>query len=125
MTKKSSKDLLEAVETLIGQNAVIEGDIKTDKVVRIDGKLNGNIDAAGVLIGSDSTISGSIKTEVILIGGVIKGNIFASESIEILPKAKVFGDIHTNLLTIAEGALFEGKSSMISDKESSNGAQKK
>ncbi|MCL2485751.1 MAG: polymer-forming cytoskeletal protein [Endomicrobia bacterium] len=126
MTKKSSKNLLDSVETLIGQNAVIEGNLKTDKVIRIDGKINGNIDAAGILLGADGLISGDIKTEVIMIGGAVKGNIFASESIEILPKAKVSGDIQTTLLTIAEGGFFEGKSSIINSEETNvAGAKKK
>ncbi|MCA6070988.1 MAG: polymer-forming cytoskeletal protein [Endomicrobium sp.] len=113
MIKKKSKSLLDSVESLIGHSAIIEGTVKTDKTVRIDGKIiNGNIIAEGVIVGEKAEITGDIDTKVIVIAGLIKGNINASETIEILPQAKVFGDIKTNILTIAEGAHFYGKSSM-------------
>ncbi|MDR0485091.1 MAG: polymer-forming cytoskeletal protein [Elusimicrobiota bacterium] len=117
MSKKSSKSLLEAVETIIGGSAVFEGEIKTDKVVRVDGKFVGNIEAAGVMIGAEGQIIGNINTIVIMIGGYVKGNISAKESIEMLPKSRVEGDITTDLLTIVEGAYFEGKSSKIKTDE--------
>ena len=112
MIKKKSKSLLDSVESLIGHSATIEGAVKTDKTVRIDGKINGNIIAEGVIVGEKAEITGDIDTKVIVIAGLIKGNINASETIEILPQAKVFGDIKTNILTIAEGAHFYGNSSM-------------
>jgi cytoskeletal protein CcmA (bactofilin family) len=46
----------------------------------------------------------------------VQGNVDASETIEMMPKAKVVGDIKTNILTITEGAYFDGKSSMITKK---------
>jgi cytoskeletal protein CcmA (bactofilin family) len=124
MFKKKSKNLLDAVETLVGRNAVLEGTIKTDKVMRIDGKIKGDIDASGVLIGTEAEVIGDINTKIIVVCGLVEGNINASETIEIMPKAKVVGDIKTNILTIAEGAYFDGKSSMIT-KEIGSGAEKK
>jgi len=124
MTKKNSKSLLDAVETLVGQETVFEGNIKTEKALRIDGKFNGNIEALGVLIGADARIKGNVIAKVIMVGGTVVGNLTAEEYIEILSSAKVTGDIATNLLTIAEGALFEGNSSMLKN-ESENGAAKK
>ena len=127
MTKKNSKSLLDAVETLIVTNAVFEGTLKTDKTIRIHGNFTGDIEALGVLIGADAKIEGNIKAEIVMIGGTVKGNIISADTVEILPKAKVLGDITTNMLTIAEGALFEGKSSMPANKDekNENGATKK
>jgi cytoskeletal protein CcmA (bactofilin family) len=113
MSKKSSKSLLEAVETVIGSSAVFEGELKTERVVRIDGKFVGNIEAAGIMIGAEGQVIGNINTTVIMIGGYVKGNISAKESIEMLPKSRIEGDIITDLLTIVEGAYFEGKASKI------------
>ena len=110
---EKKKGLYESVESLIGQNAVFDGNIKTDKVIRIDGIVNGDISAAGVIIGPDAQVNGNIKTVSIFIGGIVYGNIDSSDSVEILPKAKVVGDVKTNIFTIAEGAFFEGKSSML------------
>jgi cytoskeletal protein CcmA (bactofilin family) len=124
MTKKNSKSLLDAVETIIGSSAFFEGNIKALQTLRIDGKLKGDIEASGVLVGAEAFIEGNIKTEVILVGGTVTGNIKATDYIEILPKAKVTGDIETNSLTIAEGAFFDGKSTMLKAEEN-NGAAKK
>ncbi|MCL1973058.1 MAG: polymer-forming cytoskeletal protein [Endomicrobia bacterium] len=113
MTKKSSKSLLDSVETLIGAGMLIVGNLKTDRTIRIDGKIKGNIETtAGVLIGADALIEGNIKAEIVMLGGTVKGSIVAPEGIEILQKAKMLGDIKTNILTIAEGAVFEGKSEL-------------
>jgi cytoskeletal protein CcmA (bactofilin family) len=122
MLKKKEKNLLDEVETLIGRNTVFEGTIKTDKVIRIDGKVSGNIYAGGIIIGETAEITGDIEGNVILAGGTVKGNINATETIEVLPSAKIFGDIKTNALAIAEGAQFYGKSSM-TIKETINGAE--
>jgi cytoskeletal protein CcmA (bactofilin family) len=124
MLKKRSKNLFDTVGTLIGKNVILEGTIKTTEFVRIDGKIKGDIDALGVLIGTEAEVVGDINTKVIIVYGLVKGNISASETIEIVPKARVVGDIKTNILTIAEGAYFDGKCSMIV-KETNDGAEKK
>ncbi|MDR2709542.1 MAG: polymer-forming cytoskeletal protein [Elusimicrobiota bacterium] len=120
MSKKDSKSLFDAVETLVGVSAVITGELKTDKVVRIDGKFVGNIKASGVMIGEEGEVTGDIDTIVFMTAGKLKGNVNATDSIEILPKAHVEGDIKTELLTIVEGAVFEGRSSKISSSEIDN-----
>jgi len=117
MTKKNSKSLLEAVETLIGENASFTGNLSTDKPVRIDGKFKGNVDALGVIIGEKALIEGDISAQAVEVNGTVKGNITASENIDLLPTAKVSGDIKTNILSIAEGAFFEGTSSMLAQTE--------
>jgi cytoskeletal protein CcmA (bactofilin family) len=108
-----NKNLLESVETLIGENAVFEGTITTDKVLRVDGKITGNINAYGVVVGQKAEIIGDIETKNIIISGIVKGNINAYETIEILSQANVVGNIKTNILSIAQGACFYGKSEMI------------
>jgi cytoskeletal protein CcmA (bactofilin family) len=120
MSKKDTKSLFDAVETVIGTSATITGELKTDKVVRIDGKFVGNVKAAGVMIGEEGEIIGDVDTIIFMIAGHLKGNVTASESIEILPKARVEGDIATDLLTIVEGAVFQGKSSKIQSSEIDN-----
>jgi cytoskeletal protein CcmA (bactofilin family) len=120
---KNKNNLLESVETLIGENAVFEGTITTEKVLRVDGKVTGNINAFGVVVGQKAEITGDIETKNIIISGFIKGNISASETVEILPQANIVGDIKTNILSIAQGACFHGKSEM-KVKENNIGEQK-
>ncbi|MCL2375521.1 MAG: polymer-forming cytoskeletal protein [Firmicutes bacterium] len=114
MAKKALKTKFENVETLIAADIVIKGNLSTEKSLRIDGKLIGGIDKAlGVIVGESAVIEGNITADAVLVGGTIKGNITAADGIEILPNAKVIGDIKTNILSIGEGAVFEGASSMI------------
>ena len=126
MTKKNSKNLLEDLETLIGANALFEGNIKTERGIRIDGKFSGNIETtSGVIVGPTALIEGDISAEVVLVEGTVKGNITAPAGIEIISTAKMFGDIKTNILTITEGAFFEGKSLMFKANEGKNGEESK
>ena len=127
MTKKSSKSLLEAVETFLGENAVFEGSLTTDKPVRIDGKFNGNIvKALGVIIGEKAVIEGDVNAQAVEVNGIVKGNLTAAEYVELSATSKVKGDIKTNILSISEGAQFEGNSSMLPvASENTSGAAKK
>ena len=56
---------------------------------------------------------------------MVEGNITASEGIELLSKAIVIGDIKTTILSINEGAIFKGKSSIFEKEESSVNYNKK
>ncbi|MDI6757635.1 MAG: polymer-forming cytoskeletal protein [Endomicrobiia bacterium] len=97
------------LETIIGQDSVFQGNLKTKGAVRIDGKLEGNVtDAVGVVIGDHGVVAGDVIAKIIVIGGKVSGNVTAQQSLEILAKSQVYGDIHTALLTIGEGAVFEG-----------------
>lgn len=97
------------LETIIGQDSVFQGNLKTKGAVRIDGKLEGNVmEAVGVVIGDHGVVAGDVIAKIIVIGGKVSGNVTAQQSLEILAKSQVYGDIHTALLTIGEGAVFEG-----------------
>jgi len=117
MSKKSKK-YLDSVETWIGLDTTFKGNIISNKAVRIDGKMVGNIEKSeGVVIGESAEIKGNITAKYIVIGGRIEGNIIATEGIELLDKSVVIGNIQTTILSISEGAFFEGKSTMIKQPE--------
>jgi cytoskeletal protein CcmA (bactofilin family) len=98
------------LEALIGSDSEFKGDITVNGVLRIDGKLTGNIMADSVILGNDAFVTGDIKAKSVVIGGRVDGNITAEEIIEIKPTGQVFGDIHTRKLSVAEGGIFEGRS---------------
>lgn len=117
MSKKSKK-YLDSVETWIGIDTTFKGNIISNKAVRIDGKMIGNIEKSeGVVIGESAEIKGNITAKYIVIGGRVEGNIIATEGIELLDKSVVIGNIQTTILSISEGAFFEGKSTMIKQQE--------
>ena len=125
MSNKSKK-LFDTIETLIGVGTTFTGDICATNSLRIDGKIIGNIkNSGGVIIGDKAEIRGNIYTSYIVVCGLVEGNITASEEIELLSKAIVVGDIKTTILSINEGALFKGKSSMFEKEESCSNFNKK
>jgi cytoskeletal protein CcmA (bactofilin family) len=102
----------EKLEALIGANSHFMGDIDTKGTLRIDGSLDGNVTADWVILGEKGGVKGNITSRGIVIGGRVEGNLSAKEIIEIKSKGRVYGDIHTSKLTIVEGGLFDGKSTM-------------
>ena len=102
----------EKLESLIGSNSVVKGEIDTKGTLRIDGTVEGNVSADWVVVGENGTIRGDVIARGVVVGGNIDGNLRAKEIIEIKSKGKVCGEIIASKLTIAEGAFFEGRSSM-------------
>ena len=125
MSNKSKK-IFDTIETLVGVGTTFTGDIYVTNSLRIDGKIIGNIkNSGGVIIGDKAEIKGNIYTGYIVVCGLVEGNITASEGIELLSKAIVIGDIKTTILSINEGAIFKGKSSMFEKEESFANSNKK
>lgn len=117
MTKKNKFD---TIETFIGQNTVLNGNISTEKTIRIDGKMTGNIEkSAGVIIGDAASLKGDINSNYVLVSGTVEGNITATEYVELFNKSKIIGNIQTKMISISEGAVFEGRSLMLNNGENS------
>ncbi|BCB96395.1 hypothetical protein JZK55_13170 [Dissulfurispira thermophila] len=103
--KKNNK-----LEALIGSDSEFKGDITANGTLRIDGKITGNIIADSVILGDKASVTGDIKARCVVIGGIVEGNVNADELVEIKHTGKLFGDIHTSKLSVAEGGIFEGRS---------------
>ncbi|MBI5641378.1 MAG: polymer-forming cytoskeletal protein [Nitrospirae bacterium] len=102
----------EKLESLIGASSTVKGDIDTKGTLRVDGVVEGSLTADWVVIGEKAHITGDITARGIIIGGRVDGNLKAKELVEMKNKGSIYGEIVTLKLAIAEGAVFEGKSSM-------------
>lgn len=112
--KKENQE--EKLETIIGPETLFQGTIRTKGSLRIDGKLEGGIiEASSVIIGTNGQVQGDINAKNVMIGGKVTGNITAGHTLEIQSKAQVFGDVHTTIISISEGAVFEGHCVMSSE----------
>lgn len=98
------------LEALVGPSTEFKGDITAQGTLRIDGKIIGNIVADSVILGEAAAVTGDIKARCVVIGGRLDGNITSDELVEIKPAGKLYGDIHTRKLAVAEGGVFEGRS---------------
>lgn len=97
----------------IGSGTIIEGNIKTEGDIRIDGKVNGNIITKGRIVsGPSSEIIGDIMCINGNIDGLVRGNIQATEVLKITKTATIDGNITTKKLIVEEGALIQAKISM-------------
>src|ERR1700761_5706776 len=96
------------LETVIGAESSFQGTLRSKGSVRVDGKIEGGVSAEGVILGEYGEIQGDISARTVVVGGKVTGNIHATESLELLTKSQVFGDLHAPQLLIAEGAIFEG-----------------
>jgi cytoskeletal protein CcmA (bactofilin family) len=103
------------LETLIGGSTEFSGEINTVGTLRIDGKMTGNIIAEWVVLGETAFVKGNIKSKGVVIGGRVEGNVDAEELVDIKYTGKLYGDIHTGKLSVAEGGLFEGRSQIRKD----------
>jgi cytoskeletal protein CcmA (bactofilin family) len=101
------------IDTLIGANTRIEGNINFSGGLRVDGYIKGNVvastDRPSILVLSDqATVEGKIQVSHAIINGVVSGAIQASEYVELQAKAKVSGDIEYKAMEIHVGASVEG-----------------
>ena len=105
------------IETVIGPNAYFRGDIQSDGGIRVDGILEGTIEATGnLVVGEGAKIIADIQANNISISGAIKGNINGNR-VEILETGRVWGDLTINSLLLNEGAYLRGQTTMHGDIE--------
>jgi cytoskeletal protein CcmA (bactofilin family) len=114
MSASYDREAYEKTESRLGPATVLKGTLKFSTSVRISGKFEGEIESTGFLyVECGAEIQADIKAKSIVVGGVIHGNIEAYEKIEILPSGKIYGNVRTAKLKIADGVIFEGKCEMI------------
>ncbi|MBK6400109.1 MAG: polymer-forming cytoskeletal protein [Bacteroidetes bacterium] len=98
---------------LIGAGTVIEGDIRSNGDIRIDGTVIGHvISKAKVVIGATGVVEGDVNSQNADVSGVIKGKTAVSELLFLKSSSKVIGDIVTGKLVVEVGATFTGSCNM-------------
>lgn len=97
----------------IAKGTDIQGDIKTDGVLRIDGTLVGSIESSNKLvIGPTGRVEGNIVCISAHISGEIKGKVVVKELLTLQSTGKLHGELITGKLAIEPGAVFSGTCSM-------------
>ena len=107
-----------SINTILGHGSAITGNIKINGFVRIDGDIDGDLETDGnIIIEEESRIRGNIKAKSIIVGGIVLGNIEAQESIKILSKAAVVGDIISHKIQVEQEAIIHGHCISVKDEE--------
>lgn len=113
------------VRSALGPGTVIQGKLSFDAPVSIDGKLSGEIYSSKTLIvGKSGSVDAQVDVAVLIVKGIVKGHIKASERIEIRDSGQLLGDVVTPSLVIEEGCVFNGGCTMSSGASSANSIKK-
>ena len=108
------------IDSLIGAETRIDGDLNFVGGLRVDGEVNGNVIAAPgkpstLVLSEHGRINGEINVTHVVVNGVVDGPVHATEYLELQGKAKVTGDIHYKTLEIQLGAIVEGRLMHLAD----------
>ena len=99
----------EKVVAFIGQGVEFKGVINYKGSVRIDGKLDGELNTDGtLLVGKEAIITAKISAGSVISKGQITGDIVAKEKVLLLSSAHMDGSLNTPQLSIEEGVIFNG-----------------
>ncbi|HVZ73396.1 MAG TPA: polymer-forming cytoskeletal protein [Polyangia bacterium] len=103
----------EPIENVLGQSLVVRGDLKAEGGFRIDGTIEGNVEAkAAIVVGESGVVRGDIRGTDVVVAGQVSGNVVCSGHLEILARGRIEGDIDAKSVRIETGGVFRGTSHM-------------
>lgn len=99
--------------SIVAEGTTVRGDFETVGNLRVDGKIIGNIfSSANVAIGKGGSVEGNITAAMVKISGRVQGNLEVSGRLILDATAVLIGEVKTKLLSVEEGAVFNGKMTM-------------
>ena len=112
-----------SINTIIGPGTSVFGNIESGGFTRVDGNVLGDVKAKGrVVIGERARMKSNVSGTLITVGGVVFGNVLASERLIILATGLVLGDIITRRIQADEGCLIHGRVRVCKTEEAWNRA---
>ena len=101
------------VDTLISQHCTIEGNLLTQNSVKVDGRIQGNLQAIGqAIIGEHGLVMGDVHSTDLLVFGRLEGNVRA-KAVQLKPTARILGNIETETLEVEPGAFYQDSVTML------------
>jgi cytoskeletal protein CcmA (bactofilin family) len=102
------------MDTLVGSQSEVSGDVKFSGGVHIEGTIKGSVIAENdgkslVQLSESGTIEGEIRAPFVVLNGVVVGDVHGGEHVELASKARVAGNVYYNLIEMAVGAEVNGK----------------
>lgn len=110
-------------ETVLGASCTLEGTLRSNTNVRLDGTFTGTLEITGnILVGETAKINADINAKNISIAGAVRGNV-TGKKVQLLRTGRIWGDIHAQALTTEEGAFIDGKITMVSKEQLSSATE--
>ncbi len=111
---KKNNSIQSTIDTLIGIETHIKGDLFFNGGLRVDGKIIGNISESNItpstlILSENGSVEGAITASKLVINGKVLGPVKASQFIELQPKAHITGDVYYKSLEMHTGAIVEGR----------------
>lgn len=102
------------IDTLVGINSRVNGDLFFEGGCHVDGTVKGNITAdpdsnSALSISEDALVEGGVAVPFVMLNGIVRGDVFANQRVELGPTARVIGNVYYNLIEMAIGAEINGK----------------
>ena len=102
------------VDTLVGANTRISGDLHFNGGCHVDGTVNGSVTAdpdsqSALSVSEGGNIDGGVTVPYVVLNGIVRGDVFANQRVELGPTARVIGNVYYNLIEMAIGAEINGK----------------
>lgn len=102
------------IDTLIGPNSRVNGDLHFEGGCHIDGTVKGSVSSdpesnSAVSISEEGGIEGGVNVSYVVLNGIVRGDVYANQRVELGPTARVIGNVYYNLIEMAIGAEINGK----------------
>ena len=103
------------IDSLIGVGTKIEGNIRFTGGLRIDGEVQGSVEAVDGassstwVLSEQARIEGTVTVAHLVSNGTVAGNVCVTETLELQPKARIVGDVEYAVIEIHQGAVIEGR----------------
>ena len=102
------------MDTLIGRQTDITGDVSFAGGLHVDGRIKGNVTAASdksssLSVSEGGVIEGTVKVSSMVVNGRIVGEVWAKERLILGAKARIVGNVHYRILQMEAGALVNGQ----------------
>ena len=102
------------IDTLVRINSRVNGDLFFEGGCHVDGTVKGNITAdpdsnSALSISEDALVEGGVAVPFVILNGIVRGDVFANQRVELGPTARVIGNVYYNLIEMAIGAEINGK----------------
>jgi cytoskeletal protein CcmA (bactofilin family) len=103
-----------AIGTLVGAETRVHGDIEFTGGFHVDGYVKGNVsatkdDSSVLSISERGCVEGSVTVAHVVLNGTVKGDVRATQRVELGPKARVIGNVQYKLIEMSIGAEVNGK----------------
>jgi cytoskeletal protein CcmA (bactofilin family) len=111
--KRSERAQTHHETSLIARGTIIQGDVRFSGALHLDGQIVGAVlaeeEGAVFTLSESGHVQGEIRVPHAIINGQVRGDIHATERLELAPAARVAGDVHYRTLEMAAGAQVNGR----------------